>query len=144
MESIGMLGMLGFMSLEDIKRKRVGMALPLVMAMVGIIFHMAWQKQTIIDILGGFLVGAAMLLISHISAEAVGYGDAVLFMVTGIYLGFFANLALLFISLVLAASFGMIGIIRGRFTRKSRLPFLPFVLLGYVIILIAAGGKLYG
>lgn len=144
MESIGMLGMLGVMSLEDIKRKRVGMVLPLVMAMAGIVFHMVWQKQSIYDIFGGFLIGAAMLLISHVSSGAVGSGDAVLFMVTGIYLGFFINMALLFISLVLAAFFGLFGIIRGRFTRKSRLPFLPFVLAGYVVILIVTGGKLYG
>ena len=61
-----------------------------------------------------------------------GMGDAFIIMVTGLYLGFMDTLILLWISSVLAAVFGIITI-RIYDNKEKELPFVPFLLIGFII-----------
>ena len=54
MEAIGLLGMLGITTYEDIHRKEVHSIILLAFAILGMAFHLIFHKLGIYDILGGF------------------------------------------------------------------------------------------
>ena len=86
------------------------------------------------DLLGGCLVGAALVLLAWVTRQQIGYGDGLLFAVTGIFLGFFENLLLLIASLFPAAFFAGVLFLKKK-KKGYRFPFVPFVLVGYVLLL---------
>lgn len=93
-------------------------------------------------------IGFLFLLISWITDEAVGYGDSVAIMILGGLLGFWSmaeNLAWAFFINGMWA----IGLITVQWVKRKKLtkemkmiPFLPFLTIGYVFVLIEQGGVL--
>jgi leader peptidase (prepilin peptidase)/N-methyltransferase len=82
--------------------------------------------------------GAVLLALSGITKGAIGKGDGLFFLVSGMYLGFWDNIALLFCGLLLCSFWGMGMFIWGMFGKKKikniRLPFLPFLIPAAVIL----------
>lgn len=83
------------------------------------------------EICGGVGIGVFLLLISRKSGGAVGSGDGMAFIITGLYFGLWRNLCLLWISLTLCSLWGA-GLMVIRRTRWNQvkgkeMPFLPFV-----------------
>ena len=76
-------------------------------------------------------IGLLLLFISKKSDGAIGKGDGLTFMITGIYLGLWRNLCLLWFSLILCSLWGaglmVIGRMGWKQVKKKELPFLPFV-----------------
>ena len=73
-----------------------------------------------------------LLMLSKMTEGAVGPGDGMLFFITGIYLGFWKNVMLLWGSLLLCSCWG-IGLLAVRQIKwtagkRTEIPFLPFVL----------------
>ena len=64
-----------------------------------------WLSETLQwkEMMGGLLVGGILLLGALASRGSIGTGDALAFCASGIYLGFWQNLLLLFLSAVCAA-----------------------------------------
>lgn len=75
--------------------------------------------------------GILLLVLSKITKGAVGQGDGFFFLVSGMYLGFWDNVALLFFGLLICSLWGMGMLIWGMFEKKRiknvQLPFLPFL-----------------
>ena len=78
------------------------------------------------------------VLLSGVLEEAFGYGDSVLILIMGGFLGFWDILALLTGAFILAAAFSLILLIRSRFQRKDTFPFVPFLTAAYL------GGMAFG
>ena len=80
----------------------------------------------------GCLLGGILLLIGRLSRGALGEGDGIFFIIAGIYLGFWKNLALLVSALILCSFSGLVlflwGQMQGRDYRKKTLPLLVFTL----------------
>ncbi len=89
------------------------------------------------SLLGGVLIGGILLSVS-LCGGAIGSGDGILFMITGLCLGFLANLNLLFLSSVMAAAAALVLIRTGR-SRKTELPFAPFIWTASVLQLFLRG-----
>ncbi len=83
-------------------------------------------------LLAGSMIGILLLLISRLSDGALGSGDGLFFLITGLYLGFWKNLFLFCSALILCSMFGLIyvvaGSVQGKDYRKKALPFLLFAL----------------
>lgn len=137
-ESIIFIMLLMF-SIEDIKKRRIGMLQLLVFMAVGIIYQFVTGELTLPEIGGGILLGVCLLGIAGITRESLGYGDGMLFIVTGIYIGGWDNCALLMSSLVLASIFAIVQILLRKKSAKEEIPFVPFVLSAYVLYL---GGQI--
>ena len=80
----------------------------------------------------GGCAGLFFLLISRISGEAFGYGDSILILIIGAFIGFWDLLYLLFGAFSMAAVFSAVMMIRHRFNRKSSFPFVPFLAAAYL------------
>ncbi len=94
----------------------------------------------ILDKIGGIAIGASVIIISIATGGKIGMGDGFLLCVTGLGLGFWNNLELFAVALFLAAVISVALLIFRLADRKKSIPFVPFLLLGYVFLIIANTG----
>ena len=137
MKELGMFGLLGICSIEDIWKKQIHSIVVIAFAIYGIGIQLYDGSMDYRDSLGGICVGAIMYLISVASEERIGKGDALILIATGIYLGFWNNVALLWAASLLA---GMVGLLLHCVWSKSKqyqMPFVPFLLIAYAVMKIA-------
>lgn len=126
--------LLAVSSLEDLRRMKIYMP-PLYAALaMGILWAIFGDSALFLYRLAGLLSGGLLLLLAFFSQEAIGLGDAVLFLALGIWLGLWESMLLLTASLVLAALAGIFLWIRKK-SMKQAFPFVPFVLIAYVLML---------
>jgi leader peptidase (prepilin peptidase)/N-methyltransferase len=86
------------------------------------------------DMFAGAFSGFALLyLIVVISKGGMGMGDAKLFFVIGLTLGFKLALLSFFIATFIGAFYGIAGMAAGKFKKKQSIPFGPFIALGALV-----------
>lgn len=135
MEQIVLLGFLYVLARFDHKTKELPLVLLGCFGAAGLVFSRSADLLSLENMVGGVCVGVFLLLCALVMKEGVGVGDGLLFCATGIYLGLWQNLLLLFLSVLLCATAGGMLVIRKRCTRKASLAFVPFVLAADVVML---------
>lgn len=148
------LGILAGMSVTDLKYRKVSGELLAAAGIGAIIFRVCYEKCNIWVLGGGIAVGLCFLGISRLTREGIGYGDSIVILVLGIYLGIWKLLVVLagaFFLLALAAvaliSYYSVrgkSMVRGaagmkKISRKYALPFYPFLTCGYILYLVSWG-----
>ncbi len=142
MEILGncaMLGITAVLAWFDIKKQEFPLWLLCVGGAVSVCVTLLVGEFSIHKILGGALVGGMLILCCACTKESVGFGDGLMFVVTGIYLGLWKNLLLLLGATAICAVFGAVLLITKRAKRNDRLPFAPFVLASEVLMLLLGG-----
>lgn len=138
MQVAGLLGMLGICSYEDIKSRKIGVVMVLLFAIFGVITRLLLGSPDIRGMFGGMILGGALFVLGRAFKGSLGSGDALMVMVSGIYLGFWNNLVLLWIASFLTGILGIVLILMGK--RNKEIPFAPFLLVAYLVLLILEGG----
>lgn len=87
-------------------------------------------------LIGFFLVGGIIALVSVISRKAIGIGDALVIGIIGLILGYKMALTVLVYSIVLCGIVGLLLITLRKVNRKTQLPMVPFMLVVFTIIII--------
>ena len=131
-EQIVVLGLLAVCSMQDIHTQKIKMNPVLITGIIGVIWHMIYQKILLGNMLLGMGLGIVVLLISVVTRGKIGIGDAVLLMVTGIYLGAAQNLELFLTALLFAGLWGLYLLVVRKRSRTESFPFVPFLLVAYV------------
>ena len=134
MEALGLVCLYGITAFDDYRTKHIKLMELIIFAVIGICFDIVYTKYALASILGGVGVGVAMYIFSIISKEKIGKGDALLVMVTGLYLGFMNTVVLVWLSSVLAALVGLVLIRKYDDKVDKEMPFVPFILLAYLIM----------
>ncbi len=126
--------LLGICTATDLKNKAVytGILLPFLIA--GTLYHLTGSGRTAADLFGGILVGCGVLLIGKLTGGGIGTGDGLLLMVTGCLLGTFENVRLLTGGFFLSSLFSAAVLITGKGNRKTELPFVPFLMGSFLIM----------
>jgi leader peptidase (prepilin peptidase)/N-methyltransferase len=88
-------------------------------------------------VLGGTIGFGVIKLTIIMSGRQVGGGDLALITITGFYSGLKGFINILFISVVLAGIYSLLLVITKKGSRKTEIPFAPFVQLSTVILLIS-------
>lgn len=132
------MSMLTLCSAEDIKKKQIRLHPVLLFGILGIILHMLFRMQSIENMLLGMSVGVTLLVLSKLTGGRIGAGDAVLLIVTGIYLGFEQNMQLFFSGLLLSGIWALGVLVLKKKSRKDSMPFIPFLLAAYMGMLVLA------
>ena len=143
MYSFGQLccvGYLCYLSVLDIQKRRLPEGL--LAAGVGIAAGVAalrifWGFGPFLLGLAGAAVGGGFLWISKVTDEAFGYGDSILIIALGLFLGLWKLLYLLMAAFGLSAIFSMVMMKRQNFQRTTTMPFVPFFGAAYVVLLLA-------
>lgn len=82
----------------------------------------------------------AFLVLFVIYPKGMGFGDVKLAGILGLYLGWFGAAVLLvgaFLGYLLGGVYGLVAVIAGRATRKSAIPFGPFMIAGALLAIFA-------
>lgn len=136
MVQIGGMALLGSMlcvsAWTDFKRKQVSMLVLGGFAVAGILWQMLLKQESFLLLAAGSLIGFIVLGVSRLTKGGIGAGDGWILCVTGVYLGFYENMQLFFIALVLSAIAGMGLIVLRKADRKTEMAFVPFLLAAYV------------
>ncbi len=140
MEVICMMGMLLHMSVEDIRKRTVPVIPMMIWGMAGVLLHLYHGRISYVSMLGGLIPGIAVYILSILTHERIGKGDAILLIVTGVYMGFWGNIFMLWIGMILAAVGGVVSMTFFKKSKHYELPFVPFLFAGFLMIVLCNGG----
>lgn len=133
MEKLLIIGFLILASWSDIKRREISTSLIIVFGIIGIVLFFIQNRQSFYSLMCGLLIGVLVILLSCITHGEIGIGDGLILIDTGVYLGGFMNLELLIGGLLLSALFSCLVFIFKK-NIKQEIPFVPFLLISYLIL----------
>lgn len=97
------------------------------------------NRVPVILVFAGAAVGVVFLAVSKVTEEGFGYGDSLLILILGIYLGFWNLLGILLGAFLLSALFAIFALSCRKFNRNTGYPFVPFLLASYVVWMFLGG-----
>ena len=121
-------------AITDLKSKTIPIWWTVVFGISAMIYQIFWKKQKLEAILFSMIIGVTLLVAAKISNQRIGYGDGIIFLILGLWIGFWDGISLLFFSLILSSIISVYLIIVRRKGRDYRIPFIPFVTAGYIIL----------
>lgn len=131
LQTYTLLGMLGWCSVEDYRKQRILVYPVLAFGIVGLVLHLYYRNQSIYNLLAGMAVGAGLFVIGYLTGQ-IGAGDALVVMVSGIYLGFWENTRLFVQGLIFCGIWSLLLLVSGKKRGKDEIAFVPFLLLSYL------------
>lgn len=94
-------------------------------------------KNVLIQDFTGFLMGAGVLFMVYVfSKKSIGIGDIKLFGIIGLTCEFQHTYTILFLSVLLAACYGIYLVLLKKQKRTCEIAFAPFILVGYITSII--------
>ncbi|MCC8103054.1 MAG: A24 family peptidase [Clostridiales bacterium] len=120
-------------SYTDIKSRKIYKSVIGVHLALALILHLAFRDLTWLSILLGIVPGLGCILLSALSKESMGYGDAFLIFSCGFSLGTDRVLAMLFTSFFCVGIWALWLVCFRHGKKKTAIPFVPFLLMGEVI-----------
>lgn len=129
--------MLAIETVSDVRKHTVSGIRIIAFMVTGIVLNCIMKYQSIWSVVGGIVVGLTLFGYSLITRGGIGFGDGLIFICLGIFLGLSENLRLLFFSLLAAAFFGGIYALIRKKSIKAQIPFVPCILISYVMMILA-------
>ena len=124
--------------LMDIKWKKLSLAALMSGFIILTAGFLCGRNIHVMLLAAGAGVGIVFMVVSRVTEEAFGYGDSILILIMGGFLGFWNILSLLVAAFSMAALFSIFMLLRKKFHRKSAFPFVPFLTAAYI------GGMIIG
>ena len=119
------------LAVMDIKRRQVHLGF-LLSGIIWVILSVICERTVSTgEIIAGILAGAFFLLLSKLTKESFGYGDSILIVIMGAFLGFWSLMSVLFMAFFMAGLFSVIMLLKTKFHKKSKFPFIPFLMAAY-------------
>ncbi len=132
---LGLMLLLG--AAQDLRTRTIRAEFLLIPGLLGIIANLAEKGGPAIPgMLAGLLPGAILFLLSSLSREAVGRGDALAVSLLGASLGLTETLGVLMLALLGSAFFSCLLLLTHRAARRTALPFIPFLAAAYLITVL--------
>lgn len=124
--------------LMDIKWKKLSLAALMSGFIILTAGFLCGRNIHVMLLAAGAGVGIVFMVVSRVTEEAFGYGDSILILIMGGFIGFWNILSLLVAAFSMAALFSIFMLLRKKFHRKSAFPFVPFLTAAYI------GGMIIG
>ena len=135
-ENIFVLVFLLLNSITDIRKKKVNIGLAAVFVLLAAILIMTGVGIRPLDALLGTLIGIAMLGLSKLTGEKIGYGDGIVIAVTGLFLGLFSNFVLICITSFLSGVFGIVLMLFKKADKNTEIPMAPFMAAAMAVMML--------
>ena len=132
-------GCLAVSAWTDARTRTISVKVCLAFAAAGAVLAIAetgWKRSPapLLSAVLGVLPAVLMFAVSRWTKGALGEGDAILFGVSGIFLGLTGNIVFIWTTCIFTLAAGGICIALGRMTRKSTLPMGPFALAAWAAL----------
>lgn len=134
-KSIVLIAFLAFFTYEDIKSRKVSNIVVIIMAAAGLLLVCVTASWDSISksLICSAVTGAAAFLTEILSRGGLGRGDVLILTAVGLYIGGWSMFLIVFISLLALCIFSLVGLALRKVNLKSKLPFIPFLLVGVII-----------
>jgi leader peptidase (prepilin peptidase)/N-methyltransferase len=124
-------------SFIDIKYQIIPNEITFSFISLGLILSIIFNHISFINSLLGLVIPAGLLLlIAFIYKKGMGIGDVKLIGMIGVFIGWQYALISIFIGALFGSIYGIYMMVSGAMTRKTRIPFGPFISLGAVIMIL--------
>ena len=131
MEKYGTLIFLLFSSFLDIRKREISIPVTLLFGLAGVVYSVR-TGRTMTDYLIPLGIGILILGGSVLTRGQVGMGDGWLLMALGCMMRMESYIQMVCIGMLLAAACSGVLLLVFRKSRKTEIPLVPFLLLGYV------------
>ena len=131
MERYGTLLFLLFSSLLDIRKREISIPVTLMFGLAGVAYSIK-TGRTMTDYLIPLGIGILILGGSVLTRGQVGMGDGWMLLALGCMLRMECYIQMACIGMLLAAAYSGVLMLVFRKNRKTEIPLVPFLLLGYV------------
>ena len=121
---------LGIISIIDISTKKIPVILLIIMGIAGGIYIISGDKSVINTVIS-IIPGGILLMMAFSTKEQIGYGDAVVVTLMGLFVSVDIVCSSLVMGLTIAGIVSVVYIVIKRADRKKQIAFTPFLLLGY-------------
>lgn len=132
MKNVIVLLYLGILAGLDVRKRQISLALTGVLFLAGVGWQILVEHTSWLEWLLSLLPGAGFLILSFVSREQVGYGDGLLLLTVGIWLGFGQTFGVVTLGLVLCSVLCGVLLMKKKMRRQDSVPLVPFLLLGFV------------
>jgi leader peptidase (prepilin peptidase)/N-methyltransferase len=119
----------------DMKERKIPCVVLCISFLIALLSTVIVKHGITTEQLCGMTIGFLFILISFVTRGQLGLGDGITLVITGVVIGFWDNLLMVLYALFTAGITAIILIIFKRSNRKKRIPFLPFLLLGYIVVI---------
>lgn len=130
-------------AVSDIRRKQVYLLLMIwpvpVFCYLEYRCGQGWGRNLMLSL----FVILLLLGLRYVTGNQIGTGDAVMLGITNLALGFWYNCMLLILSLALACIWGGILMLCRRAGKRTTIPFVPCMFLGYLLVLMEVGEHVF-
>jgi len=126
-------------SYTDLKYKEVSVFTLLIFSVLGFIVMIIESGTGLIsytECILNPLLGLVLLGISILTKGEIGQGDAFVIMITGCMWGATKNCSVFFVATIAAGIFSFLILIIKKYEKKASFPFIPFLLIGDIIVII--------
>jgi len=120
-------------SVWDLKERAIPVWFFIISMLMAIGAELCSGSVNITASIGGTIIGFMLLAISKLTGGQIGEGDGIVFLITGVVLGFKNNFLLLLEALFLSFVFSLVFLLLKKINIKTKLPFLPFVLVAFIM-----------
>lgn len=131
MERYGTLLFLLFSSFLDIRKREISIPVTLLFGLAGVVYSVR-TGRTMTDYLIPIGIGILILGGSVLTRGQVGMGDGWMLLALGCMLRMECYIQMACIGMLLAAAYSGVLMLVFRKNRKTEIPLVPFLLLGYV------------
>ena len=131
MERYGTLLFLLFSSFLDIRKREISIPVTLLFGLAGVVYSVR-TGRTMTDYLIPLGIGSLILGGSVLTRGQVGMGDGWMLLALGCMLRMECYIQMACIGMLLAAAYSGVLMLVFRKNRKTEIPLVPFLLLGYV------------
>jgi leader peptidase (prepilin peptidase)/N-methyltransferase len=131
MERYGTLLFLLFSSFLDIRKREISIPVTLLFGLAGVVYSVR-SGRTMTDYLIPLGIGILILGGSVLTRGQVGMGDGWMLLALGCMLRMECYIQMACIGMLLAAAYSGVLMLVFRKNRKTEIPLVPFLLLGYV------------
>ena len=126
LETVVLAGFTVLAAGQDLRKKQVDVNLYWIFGIIAgaaLIFRM-WEDQNMmwekaVQGAAGLLPGLALLGLGKVSSGSIGAGDGCYFLISGLLLGFWRNLAVLFYGTLCCGLFCLVYFVWGNFKKKE-------------------------
>ena len=131
MERYGTLLFLLFSSFLDIRKREISIPVTLLFGLAGVVYSVR-SGRTMTDYLIPLGIGILILGGSVLTRGQVGMGDGWMLLALGCMLRMECYIQMACIGMLLAAAYSGVLMLVFRKNRKTEIPLVPFLLLGYI------------
>ena len=118
-------------SIIDIKKKKISVAVIILMAIGAICIDIYYENFSIIENVFSFVPGVILLIVSAMSNQSIGYGDGLLILCMGLFICMENIFFVCMIAVSIAGIVAMILVLICNKKRNYEIPLVPFIFLGY-------------